>query len=100
LEAGEVPLLSLFSGTIFYAASDGPPPGSANSWNKECTYRMPVSVWQKMMDHHYPNTAFIPLERDVFDRLDEYKRGAGVSSWEHAIEKLLENDKARMTQPE
>ena len=42
-----------------------------------------------MMDHHYPNSAFISLERGVFDRLYEYKLGAGASSWEQAIEKLL-----------
>jgi hypothetical protein len=50
---------------------------------------MPISIWQKMMDHHYPNSAFISLERGVFDRLYEYKRSAGVSSWEQVIDKLL-----------
>ncbi len=89
LEGGEVPLLFLFSGTIFYAAPDGRLQVQQISWNKECTYRMPISVWQKMMDHHYPNSAFISLERGVFDRLYEYKRGAGVSSWEQVIDKLL-----------
>jgi hypothetical protein len=89
LEDGEVPLLFLFSGTIFYAAPDGRLQVQQISWNKECTYRMPIGLWQKMMDHHYPNSAFISLERGVFDRLYEYKRGAGVSSWDQAIEKLL-----------
>ncbi|MEP6604331.1 MAG: DUF6084 family protein [Spartobacteria bacterium] len=89
LDGGEVPLLFLFSGTIFYAGANGQLQVQQISWNKECTYRMPISVWQKMMDHHYPNTAFISLERGVFDRLYEYKRGAGVSSWEQTIEKLL-----------
>jgi Family of unknown function (DUF6084) len=89
LEGGEVPLLFLFSGTIFYAAPDGRLQVQQISWNKECTYQMPISVWQKMMDHHYPNSAFISLERGVFDRLYEYKRGAGVSSWEQVIDKLL-----------
>lgn len=89
LEDGEVPLLFLFSGTIFYAAPDGHLQVQQISWNKECTYRMPISLWQQMMDYHYPNSAFIALERGVFDRLYAYKRGAGVSSWEQAIEKLL-----------
>ncbi len=90
LEGGEVPLLFLFSGTIFYAASDGHLQVQQISWNKECTFRMAVSTWQKMMDEHYPNTGFISLQRDVFDRLHEYKQGAGVASWEGAIDKLLE----------
>lgn len=93
LEDGEVPLLFLFSGTVFYAGPDGRLQVQQISWNKECTYRMSVSVWQKMMDHHYPNTAFISLERDVFDRLHDYKRSAGVSSLEQAIEKLLAGTK-------
>jgi hypothetical protein len=89
LEGGEVPLLFLFSGTIFYAAPDGHLQVQQISWNKECTYRMPVSVWQRMMDEHYPNSAFISLQRDVFDRLNDYKQSAGVSSWEQALDKLL-----------
>jgi hypothetical protein len=93
LEGGEVPLLFLFSGTIFYAGPDGRLQVQQISWNKECTYRMPVSTWQKMMEAHYPNTAFISLQRDVFDRLHDYKQSAGVSSWEQVIDKLLEKKK-------
>lgn len=89
LEEGEVPLLFLFSGTIFYAGHDGRLQVQQISWNKECTYRMPVSVWRKMMEAHYPDTAFISLQRDVFDRLHAYRQSAGVASWEKAIEKLL-----------
>ncbi len=93
LEGDEVPLLFLFSGTVFYAAPDGHLQVQQISWEKECIYRMPVSVWKKMMDEHYPNTAFVSLQRDVFDRLNEYKQSAGVSSWEQAIEKLLAEKK-------
>ncbi len=100
LESGDVPLLFLFSGTIFYAGADGRLQVQQISWNKECTYQMPVSVWQKMMDHHYPNSAFISLERGVFDRLHEYKRRAGVPSWEQAIERLLAGEVAPLRKDE
>jgi hypothetical protein len=93
LEGDEVPLLFLFSGTVFYAASDGHLQVQQISWEKECVYRMPVSVWKNMMDEHYPNTAFVSLQRDVFDRLNEYKQSAGVSTWDQAIEKLLAKKK-------
>ena len=89
LEDGEVPLLFLFSGTIFYAAPDGHLQVQQISWNKECTYSMPVRVWKEMMNYHYPNSAFISLRREVFDRLENYKRGANVSSWDDTIERLL-----------
>ena len=82
LEGGEVPLLFLFSGTVFYAAEDGRLQVQQISWEKECTYRMPVSVWQEMMDHHYPNSAWLSLPRETFDRLYAFKRETGLATWE------------------
>ncbi len=99
LEGGEVPLLFLFSGTIFYAAPNGQLQVQQISWNKECTYQMPVSTWQKMMDEHYPNSAFISLHREVFDRLHDYKQSAGVSSWDQVIDKLLAEKSAVVEAP-
>jgi hypothetical protein len=89
LEDGEVPLLFLFSGTIFYEADDGHLQVQQISWNKECPYRMPVKAWQELMDHHYPNTAWISLNREVFERLYAYRRSHGLSTWEQTIEQLL-----------
>jgi hypothetical protein len=76
LKEGEVPLLFLFSGTIFYA-------------DKECTYSMPVRVWQELMEHHYPNSAWLALHRQVFEKLYAYKRSQGLPTWEQTIERLL-----------
>lgn len=89
LAGGEVPLLFLFSGTVFYAAEDGRLQADQISWNKECVFRMPVRVWQEMMDHHYPNSAWLSLPRETFDRLYAFKREAGLASWEQVIERLL-----------
>ncbi len=90
LESGEVPLLFLFSGTIFYAGAEGRLQVQQISWNCEATYRMPVSRWQELMDHHYPNSAWLTLDRATFDRLYQFKRNAGVTSWEQAIDRLLD----------
>ncbi|MGI8437046.1 MAG: DUF6084 family protein [Chthoniobacterales bacterium] len=89
LEEGEVPLLFLFSGTIFYAGADGRLQVQQINWNCESTYRMPITVWQELMDFHYPNSAWVSLDRETFDRLLEFKRNSGVTSWEQAIERLL-----------
>jgi hypothetical protein len=89
LEDGEVPLLFLFSGTIFYSAADGRLQIERISWEKESEYRMPIAVWREMMDRHYPNSAWIPLDRDAFDRLYEFKRQHGYATWEQAMERLL-----------
>lgn len=89
LETGEVPLLFLFSGTIFYENADGRLQIQQVSWNKECAYRMPIGVWREMMDHHYPNTAWLSLERDLFERLYAFRRREGLANWEATIERLL-----------
>jgi len=89
LEEGEVPLLFLFSGTIFYAADDGALQVAQISWDKEAPFRLPVQVWKEMIDHYYPNSAWLRLQQDVFDRLYRYKVRRGLPTWEQALESLL-----------
>ena len=89
LEDGDVPLLFLFSGTVFYAANDGRLQAQQISWEKECSFRLPVSVWKGLMDHHYPNSAWLALPRETFDRLYAFKREHGLATWEQVIERLL-----------
>ena len=91
LKEGGVPLLFLFSGTSFYASPDGHLQVQQISWDRECTYQMPVRVWQELMEHHYPNSTWLSLHRPVFERLYAYKRGQGLPTWEQTIERLLEN---------
>jgi hypothetical protein len=89
LEDGDVSLLFLFSGTVFYAAADGRLQAEQISWNKECVYRMPARLWREMMDRHYPNSAWLYLQRESFERLYAYKRRHGLATWEQTIERLL-----------
>jgi Family of unknown function (DUF6084) len=89
LEDGEVPLIFLFSGTVFYASEAGHLQVQQIPWDNECTYRMPVHVWKALMDHHYPGTAWLSLDRELFDRLYAYRRRRGLATWDQAIEQLL-----------
>ncbi|HEU0275492.1 MAG TPA: DUF6084 family protein [Candidatus Udaeobacter sp.] len=89
LEEGDVPLLFLFSGTTFYTAPDGRLQIQKISWEKECSWRMPIARWQELMEHHYPDSAWIAMRRDVFDQLCEFKRREGLSSWDEVLERLL-----------
>ena len=95
LEEGEVPLLFLFSGTVFYAADDGRLQVQQISWNKEAAYRMPVRVWRDIMQAHYPNSAWLYLRRDIFDRLYAYKRAHGLATWDQTLDQLLVPAKER-----
>ena len=89
LDEGEVPLLFLFSGTIFYAAGDGAFQVAQISWDQEAPFRLPIAVWKQMMQHYYPNSAWLNVRHDVFDRLYRYKMRRGLPTWEQAIESLL-----------
>jgi hypothetical protein len=89
IEDEDVPLVFQFSGTIFYAAPDGTMQIGQIGWDKEARFRLPARVWRGMMDSYYPNSAWLRLSRDVFDRLHEYKQSEGIATWEQAIESLL-----------
>ena len=78
LEEGEIPLCFLFSGTIFYEAEDGPCRSRRSPWEKEAYFRLPVAVWQEMMEHYYPNSAWLCLRKDVFDRLYQLQEPAAA----------------------
>lgn len=89
LEDGEVPLALLFSGTIFYEADDAALQIAQISWEKEAKYRLPVRVWKEMMDVYYPNSTWLCLRRDVFERLSQYKMRRGIPTWEQTLESIL-----------
>ena len=89
LNTGEVPLCVMFSGTVFYNGTGDALQVTQIPWDREANYRLPISVWKQMMDAHYPNTAFLCLQRDAFDRLSEFKQRHGIPTWEQAIERAL-----------
>jgi hypothetical protein len=89
LEGDDVPLCFLFSGTIFYEAEGGALRVAQISWEKEASFRLPAATWRGLMDQHYPNSAWLCLRKDVFDRLSMYKSRRGLPTWEQALERLL-----------
>jgi hypothetical protein len=90
LSQGDIPLCLLFSGTIFYTNDESGGLQIAQiPWEKEARFRLPVATWKRVIDHYYPNSAWLSLRRDVFDRLHEFKRQHGMATWEQAMEQLL-----------
>jgi hypothetical protein len=88
LEDGEIPLLFLFSGTIFTAA-EGRMQVARISWDREAAYRLPVSVYRAAIDLHFPNSAWIRVRKDVFNELYAFKTGGFHPTWDQALEALL-----------
>ena len=68
------------------------------SWDKETRFRLPVRVWKEMMDRYYPNSAWVNVRRDVFDRLQQYKMNHSLPGWEQTLERLL--DQAELKESE
>lgn len=97
LEDGDVPLNLMFSGTVFYETYESGLQVEQIPWDKEAKYRLPIKVWKEMMDIYYPNTAWLCLRRDVFDRLARFKMEFGIPTWEQSIEKLLDSNQRPST---
>jgi hypothetical protein len=97
LEGGDLPLCFLFSGTIFYEAEDGALQVAQVPWDKEAEFRLPASTWRELMDRYYPESAWICLRKDVFDRLDQYRSRQGLTTSEQALERLLTSSEEPVT---
>jgi len=86
---GDIPLTLMFSGTVFYAGVGGNLQVCPIPWDREARYRLPVQVWREMMETYYPNSAWLALRKDVFERLYQYKMRHGIATWEEALGGLL-----------
>jgi hypothetical protein len=93
---GDIPLCLLFSGTIFYESESGALQAVPISWEKEANFRLPARIWREMMDQHHPNTAWLRIGKETFDRLRQFKTRAGHVTWERAIDDLLEAAQAKV----
>jgi hypothetical protein len=89
LPDGEVPLSFHFSGRIFYRGEDGRLQIVLTPWTS-AAYRMPVAVWRRMIDHHYPGSGFIRLQAETQRALGLYRARAGLPTFDGAIAELLE----------
>lgn len=88
IEEGEIPVILLFSGAVFYMAGESVQVALI-PWSQEASCRIPAAVWKEMMALHYPNSAWLNLRHDAFDRLYRYKIRHGLPTWEQTVEHVL-----------
>ncbi|MCW2885925.1 MAG: hypothetical protein QOE54_786 [Streptosporangiaceae bacterium] len=84
LDDGEIPLLMLFSGTVFTADGIVQIP-----WDRECGHRMPVAVWRDLMEMYFPGGGWLRLTRETLDALQEFKHRQAIPTWDAAVTALL-----------
>jgi hypothetical protein len=89
LSDGDIPVCLQFSGTVFYATSEGGLQVAPISWDKEARFKLPVKLWREAMDIYYPNSVWLCLHKDAFDRLYQYKVRHGIPTWEATLERIV-----------
>jgi hypothetical protein len=89
LESGDVPLTLLFSGTVFYRDAEDLLQMDQISWIKQAECRLPVRIWRELMDHYYPNSAWLRIDHEIFDQIYRYKRQNRFTSWNETLRALL-----------
>ena len=88
---GDVPLAFLFSGTLFYNDAEGDLQISLVPWEKEAFCKMPVRLWQNMMDIYFPDCRWLRITKETYDKLVKYKAQSAYPTLEAALESLLQD---------
>jgi Family of unknown function (DUF6084) len=99
LDDGTVPLLLLFSGTVFLDAGEGFSVELV-PWSSEASFRMPVSVWRDVVDIHFPGSAWLRCGRETMDALAEFKAAQALPTWDATLSALLAAAGAQQPDPE
>ena len=88
LDDGTIPLLLLFSGTVFVVQGTGYSV-ELIPWSSEAAYRMPVSVWREVVDLHFPGSAWLRCSRETLDALSAFKSRHALPTWDATLTALL-----------
>jgi hypothetical protein len=91
LQDGEIPVVLLFSGTMFTKGTPGAGGFSAEPvpWHLEAHYRLPVRVWRDVMDRFFPNSGWLRLSRETIDNLQRFRTQRALPTWDQTFETLL-----------
>jgi hypothetical protein len=91
LPDGEVPLTMHFTGRVMYQGPQRQVQVVHLPWHTQASYKMPVSVWQKMIKHHHGDSGFVTLHNDTLAELKKYKRAHGLHNFDSVVLDLLEH---------
>jgi hypothetical protein len=90
LEAGNIAVSLLFSGTIFYTSGGGALQIAQIPWDREARFDLPVKVWQAAMEAHYGDAAWLRLSKETFDRLYRFRVARGIAAWDKLFEQMID----------
>ena len=96
LEDGVIPLLLLFSGSVF-STVDGRLSVQQVPWSKEASFPLPVKVWRQTVDLHFPNSAWFRVQQETMESLQRFKSRNALPTWDSAVNALLAEVEERKT---
>lgn len=88
LEDGVIPLLLLFSGTVF-DVEDGRMTVQQVPWSKESAFPLPVPVWRETVNLHFPDSAWFRVSLDTMSALRRFKSRNALPTWDSTLAALL-----------
>jgi hypothetical protein len=89
LDDGAVPLSFHFNGTVLYHGADDRLQVVLVPWSCSAQWRMPVAVWRRTIDAHYPGGGWIRLQRETLQALARRKAERGLHTFDDAVRELL-----------
>lgn len=89
LSSGDIPLVFLFSGGVFYQDSNGLLRVGRVPLDREANFALPLRVWRQTMGLYFPDSAWLRVSHTMFDRLTELRIRQGLTSWDATLDQLL-----------
>ena len=89
LSDGDVPLSFHFNGTVLYRGTDDRLQVVLVPWSCSTQWRMPVEVWRRTIDAHYPGGGWIRLQRETLEALARVKAERGLHTFDDTVRDLL-----------
>jgi hypothetical protein len=90
VEEGPVPLSFFFNGSIFYRGPEEALQVKPLPWDKEAAYSMPINLWNKLMDAYFPDSKWLRMPKDTFDKLYAYKANSAYPTLNRCLEALID----------
>jgi hypothetical protein len=87
--SGDVPLSLHFNGTVLYRGADDRLQVMLVPWRCSARWRMPVEIWRRTIDAHYPGGGWIRLQRETLEALARAKAERGLHTFDDTVRDLL-----------
>jgi len=91
LRNGVVPLVFLFSGTVFYKGLGDAVQVTQLPWEKEATFRLPIQIWRDLMEQYHPHSTWVRVRQETFDKLCQFRACHALPTLDDCLERLVEN---------